>query len=71
MAQLTRNHKPSIVLDPTLFKETVALRNQLFSGTEQFDVMEFIQYLFEFINEETSMELKEEKKEEDQLAISS
>lgn len=61
MAQLTRNHKPSEVLHPGKFKHQLSLRNSVFSGTDQFDALEFLQYFFEFVNEETAMELKEDE----------
>lgn len=60
-ALLTRNCKPAVVVDPREFKNQVALRNQKFGGIAQFDVLEFMQYFFEFLNEETSMELNEEQ----------
>ena len=60
IAQLTRNHKPSEVLHPGKFKHQLSLRNSIFSGTDQFDALEFFQYMIEFLNEETAMELKED-----------
>ena len=67
IAVLTRNNRPAEVLDPKNFKSQLALRNSIFQGSEQFDALEFIQYFFEFLNEETSMSFDDSISSDDQL----